>query len=265
MYVDVHTHLTHAQFSADCSEVIERARIAGLKAIVVNGLAPNSNRQILDMARKHAIVYAALGIYPSESVNHLLGSDFPFPVERFDVDAEIEFISQTAKAGELLAIGECGLDGYHLDSNTFAEQERVFIALIELAKQNDVPVIVHSRKRESRVLEILDHHGVAKANLHCYMGKIKAAVAAAEKHGWCFSIPAILHKSSSFQQLVKKLPQDSIVTETDAPYLSPIAGTRNEPANVLQTSKSIAALRAWNEEVAAEIIWKNFQRLFGPL
>lgn len=262
-YVDVHTHLTHPDFAGDKIEVIQRASQAGLGAIVVNGLGPQSNREILQLASAYPVIKAALGIYPVEAVNDMLPADYKFHSERFAVKDEIAFIEKMALEKKISAVGECGLDGFHLGEETFAKQENVFSELIEIAIKADLPIIVHSRKREERVLEILAEHGVKKVNLHCYGGKLKSALKFAEQHSWCFSIPANLQRSHSFQAMVKKLPPECILTETDAPYLGPEVGVRNEPMNVVHTVQSIADLRGWELKYSLEKIWGNFQRLFG--
>lgn len=262
MYVDVHTHLTHAKFQADQAQVIARAKAAGLGAIVVNGLEPKSNREILELA-KDPVIRAALGIYPIDAVNDRLPADFPFAVERFDVKAEIDFIRTQARQGQLTAIGECGLDGYWLQEDTFKAQEAVFEELLGVAMAADLPVIIHTRKLEQRSMEILAALGVKKVDFHCYGGKVKLALQAAEKHGWYFSIPANATVNEAFQKLLRDLPRELILTETDAPYLSPTKGTRNEPANVVGTVALFAKLRGIAEGEAKAQIWSNFLALFG--
>lgn len=261
-YVDVHTHLTHDQFADDCADVIADAERAGLGAIVVNGLEPKSNRAILAMAAANPIIRAACGIYPTEAVNDILPPDFKMRVERFSVDDEIAFIREQALKGTIAAVGECGLDGHWLGPDTFAAQERVFVALIEVAVEANIPVIVHTRKLERRTLEILSAHNVKKADLHCYCGDAKLGQTKAEAHGWCFSIPANLVRHDGFQRLVSRLPKESILTETDAPYLGPVPNTRNVPSNVVQTVKLISNLRGWTEGETKELVWNNFLRLF---
>ena len=130
--------------------------------------------------------------------------------------------------------------------------------------KSDIPVIVHSRKREQRVFEILAEHGITKVNMHCYSGKTKWAIDAAETWGWRFSIPANLERSHSFQTLAKKLPPECLLTETDAPYLGPEPGVRNDPANVVRTIRYLSTLRAWTEEEARDRVWKNYLDLFAP-
>lgn len=262
-YVDVHTHLTHEAFEQDCADVVARAMTMGLGAIVVNGLSKKSNRKTLALAQKYPIIKAALGIYPVEAVNEQLAPDFHLKIERFSIKEELDFIRQMAEQKQITAIGECGLDAHHLEEETFPQQEKVFISLIEIALKYQLPIIIHSRKRERRVLEILAAHQVQKVNMHCYGGKTNLAIQAAEKWGWCFSIPANVGRSHSFQSLSHKLPPECILTETDAPYLSPDPNERNEPANVTKTIPVIAGLRAWDEEKTIATIWNNYLRLFS--
>ncbi len=261
MYVDVHTHLTHDKFRADQAEVIARAKAAGLGAIVVNGLEPRSNREILALAQD-PVIKAALGIYPIDAVNDRLPPDFPHPVERFDVKAEIAFIRGEAMAGRIAAVGECGLDGYWLGEDTFKAQEAVFEELVDVAMKADLPVIIHTRKLEQRSIEILTALGAKKVNFHCFGGKVKLAQTAAETHGWYFSIPANATVNEAFRKMLRDLPLDRLLTETDAPYLPPVKGERNEPATVAGTVKIFAGLRGISEETAKAQIWANYLALF---
>lgn len=261
VYLDVHTHLTHEKFQHDVDKVIARAESAGVAIMVVNGLEPVSNRQILQMAAQYKCIKPALGIYPIDAVNDRLPPDFPHRVARFDVQSEIDFIREQAKAGNITAVGECGLDGHWLKSDTFAEQERVFMALLEVAADYELPAIIHTRKLEQRTMEILAHHRLKRINFHCYGGKVKAALQGAEAHGWYFSIPANARSNESFTKMLKQLPPERILTETDAPYLGPIRGDRNEPANVVGTVAYLAELRGWDVETAKHQVYENFQRL----
>jgi TatD DNase family protein len=261
MYVDVHTHLTHRRFDGELPEIVERAGRAGLGAIVVNGLEPVSNRTILDMAKEYEVVWPALGIYPIDAVCHLLPEDYELEVARFDVDAEIAFIEAQAAAGHLAAVGECGLDGHWLDERTFAEQERVFEALVDIAMRHDLPAIIHTRKRETRAAEILRHLGASRVDFHCFGGKTKFAIRWANEDGWWFSIPANARRSEAFTKMLKSLPPERILTETDAPYLAPERGERNEPANVVGTVAYLAELRGWTIPAARDQVACNFRDL----
>lgn len=263
-YLDVHTHLTHEKFSHDYQDVIARAEKAGLSSIIVNGMDPQSNRFTLKMAQDFTIVKAALGIYPIHAVNGLLPNDFPLAIPRFDVDHEIEFIDKQAQQGNVFAIGECGLDAYWIDQNTFAEQERVFETLIDLAQRHHLALIIHTRKLEKRAGEILEHFKIERVNFHCFGGKTKLAQRYAEDHGWWFSIPANAANNEAFAKMLRSLPKEKILTETDAPYLAPVRGERNEPANVVGTVSLLARLRGWSVEEAREQIWENYLDLFQP-
>lgn len=262
-YVDVHVHLTHEKFAADLDQVVQRAQDAGFGALVVNGLEPLSNRRILAMAKKYgSIIKPALGIYPTDAINDLLPEDFPHRTGSFDVNAEIEFIREQAKAGSLAAIGECGLDGHWVGQETFAAQERVFLELVQIAYDCDLPVIIHTRKLEQRAIEILCHHGTKKVDFHCYGGRVKHAVKVAEERGWYFSIPANARRSESFKKMLETLPVERILTETDAPYLAPVVGERNEPFNVTETVALFAEIKQWSVDQAGTQIWQNYRRLF---
>jgi TatD DNase family protein len=261
VYVDVHSHLTHEDFASDLPEVIARAEQSGLTAIVVNGLEPKSNQRILQLAQQYPVIKPALGIYPIEAINDVV-SNLPFPIKKFDVLEEIASIRRQVAAGHVFAIGECGLDGHWVGEETFAAQEKVFEQLIGIALEFDKPIIIHTRKREERSMEILAAHGVKRVDFHCYGGKSKLALRAAEQHGWYFSIPANARNNESFRKLLKELPQELVLTETDCPYLAPVRGQRNEPANVVGTIALMAELRNWTEQQAKAQVWQNFQRLF---
>lgn len=262
MYLDIHTHLTHNDFSHDLDLVIQRAIESGLRAVVVNGLDPSSNRKVLELSEKYPIIKPALGIYPLDAINHL-NPELPFKQARFDVDSEIQFIRDMCLQNKVIAIGECGLDGYWVGQETFQEQERVFEELISIAKEFDIPLIIHTRKLEKRSIEILSHHKIQKVNFHCFGGKVKLALNAAEQFGWHFSIPANCRKNEAFTKMLLKLPESSILTETDAPYLGPEKGVRNEPANVVGTIAYLAELRKWSIEKAVTQVWSNFENLFS--
>jgi TatD DNase family protein len=262
LLVDVHTHLTHEKFAHDMDDVVARAEAAGVGALVCNGLDPQSNRQILDLSRKYSIVWPSLGIYPLDAINDILPADFTLDVVRFDVNEEIAFIRQMAAENKIIAIGEIGLDGHWVGEDTFAAQERVFIQLLEIAMEFDLPAIIHTRKLEKRAIEILTHHGVKRVDFHCYGGKFQPAMRAATDHGWYFSIPANARVSQNSAKLLKELPLERVLTETDAPFLSPVRGERNETANVKGTVEFLAELRGMDYETAKQTIFDNFNRLF---
>jgi TatD DNase family protein len=262
-YVDVHTHLTHQAFVEDWEAVVERAREAGLTAIVVNGLEPISNRQVLAMAAKYPVIKPALGIYPLEAINsELVPGQLPFEISQFSVEEELSFIREQALSGRLAAIGECGLDAHWLDDRYSKGQEFAFEHLIETSILADIPIIVHSRKKEQRCRDILKHHGAKRVNFHCFGGRTRLAKKIAEEDGYWFSIPANAVRSESFRKMLSELPIERILTETDAPFLSKVKGERTEPRDVCHTIALLAELRTWSEEDACLRVWNNYQELF---
>lgn len=262
---DVHTHLVHARFADDADAAAIRAAQAGVDRVIVNGLEPRSNREVLALCAAHPNLLPALGIYPVDAMNAVIDPDrwtHDFrPPARFDVDAEIAFIDSVAD--QLVAVGEVGLDlHWWKEPEGLAEQERVLRALCRVAKKHDLPVILHTRSAEERTIEILLEEEVVKADFHCFGGRSQQAKRIAE-HGWYLSIPPVVLRALAFQKLVRELPVTCLLTETDAPYMGPDKGERNEPANVPRAVACMAELRGMAVEAMAAQLEENFDRLFG--
>ena len=177
-YIDVHAHIIHEQFTGEEENIAQKCLSHNVQTVVVNGLEPVSNRLILELCKTYPHIYkAALGIYPLDAACNVISPQnwshsFP-PPSPFDVDAEIDFIKQMAESKQIIAVGECGLDKYYLtDEVSMKEQERVLRKLMRVAKANDIPIILHSRKAEQRVLDLLLEEGVVKADFHCFCGKV---------------------------------------------------------------------------------------------
>ena len=263
-YVDVHCHLIHPRFAGEEDDVAARAHAAGLEFVIVNGLEPRSNRDVVALCRRHSYLLPAVGIYPVDACAAVIDREtwqHPFePPTRFDVDAEIDWIDSVAS--EIVAIGECGLDAHWIkDAAALTEQERVLRRLCAVAKKHDKPMILHTRKAEARTLALLLEEGVTRADFHCYGGKLKLAKRVAEA-GFYLSIPPVVERSEAFQRLAQELPLDRILTETDSPYMGPDSGERNEPANVPRGVAAIAAARGETPAVVAAQVRANFRTLF---
>lgn len=258
--VDVHAHLDFSPLKENVKDIVVRAREVGMSAIVANGVHPQSNREVLELAKLFDIVKPAFGFYPS----HVLEvSDDAF-------DAELDFIREHKP----IALGEVGMD-FKFSNHEYSlggpktqdeeemkrRQEKCFVKFIALSKELDIPLIVHSRKAELRVIELLEEHKAKKVVMHCFSGK-KKLVERIRSHGWTFSIPVIVIKLEQFQTIVKETPLAQLLTETDAPYLGPRSGLTNEPAHVAFSIKKIAELKNMNEREVADQLYMNFQRLF---
>lgn len=262
MYVDVHCHLTYDSLYQRLPELVPQFDAEGFAGVVVNGLEPESNRKVLQMASDYSVIKPALGIYPlNAAAEHC--TELPFTVAPFDVDAEVAFIREQALAGNLAAVGECGLDGYWIGEPSFAAQEKVFCQLIEIAKEADIPVIIHSRKREQRAFEIVADFKYDKVVYHCYGGKVKLAARMLEQHNWCFSIPATSRRNEAFRKMLASFPLGSLLTETDAPYLPPAKGEVNTPLAVMDTVAHLASLRGMTVPAAGQAVLANYHRIFS--
>jgi len=263
MLTDVHAHLTHAVFADDLDQVLERAALASVSTVVVNGLEPRSNRRVLELSRQHPGIAAALGIYPLDAAARML-STHPWPFdfrepEVFDIDEEIAFIE--AHASEIVAIGECGLDG-HWVPESLPAQVAVLEQLCALSLKLDLPLILHSRRAEEKTFQVIQSCGVKRAVFHCFMGRKKLAqeIAAA---GYYLSIPPIVERTESFQVIVRTVAPEQLLLETDSPYLSADRGGRNEPAAARRSADWIQQCWGLDRDACHERLAANTRAALG--
>jgi TatD DNase family protein len=246
MYVDVHCHLDDQAFQGVLDVVLERARAAGLKAIVSNGTGGESNKAVMELAAKHPIIRPAYGLYPTYEL---------------DDQKELAWIREQALTGKYppAAIGEIGLDGMQ---EITEEQCSRFRRACQLAEELRLPIIVHSRKAEQEVfdeLQSIQFHGFAV--LHCFGGN-KRLIKEGIERKYFFSVPANINKATHFQMLVALTPLSQLLTETDAPYLYP-EEFPNEPANVASTVEHIAKIKNITIEECRQALFMNYQRVFS--
>ncbi|MBT5022431.1 TatD family hydrolase [Candidatus Woesearchaeota archaeon] len=255
--VDVHTHLDYHVFEKDIDQVIERAKAAGVKRIITNGIDAQTNRKALELASRFDIVEAALGIYPQDALAAEVDeeSENPLKVKPFDVDEELEFI----KKQKPIALGEVGLEYKY--GTDFETQKKVFQKFIELGEKLNVPLLIHSRKAELDVVEMIESSSIKKAVMHCFCGKLKLAKRAYD-NGCFFSIPTNVVRNEHFQKIVEIVDIGKIFTETDAPYLSPFPGKRNEPAFITESVNKIAEIKKMTVEETGNNIFKNYLSIF---
>ena len=261
---DVHAHLTHPKLAPQLDMVLARARAAGLTTIISNGLHPEDNEAVRLLALRDPLVKPAFGLYPVDAVlpeMRALGIAYPRESElEHDAQTSVQWVRDHVE--EAFAIGEIGLDGYWVPEALWELQEQSFRALVALAIEADKPVIIHTRKRERRALEILQEMGARRVNWHCFGGKLKLARAIAEAGHW-LSIPANARRSESFGRMLATLPRDKVLLETDCPYLGPERDSDNEPANVRHTLSYAAELWNTREDEALQQLGHNFSTLFG--
>jgi TatD DNase family protein len=257
MLIDVHCHLDFKGLKERIDEVVANAQKVGVKIIITSGINPETNRLALEYASKYDIVKASLGLYPIDALER---EDSSF--KAFDVDSELRFIEKNKD--KFVCIGEIGLDLH--SGKDIERQKEVFGKVLELAKKLDKPVIIHSRKAEVEVLDMLEKYEMKKVVMHCFTAK-KSLVKRAYDNGYYFSIPPVIVRLQQFQQMVEMIDINHILTETDAPFLGPYKNEDgsfnvNEPANVTETVKKIALIKKMDEEEVKKNIWMNYQKLF---
>jgi len=263
---DVHAHLDHVRFDGDLDEVVERFEKAGGELLVSSGVNPGTNRKALGFAKKYDVVRVAFGLYPidalAKEVESSEGEGFLRDLEAFDVDEELAWIE--AHADDCVAVGEIGLDynWKEFQSEEMREkQKEVFRKCLRMAKRIGKAVVIHSRKAELDAIEILEELKMKRVIMHCFNGR-KALIRRCVENGWSFSVPPVIVRLEHFKMLTEMVPLGQILTETDAPYLSPVVGERNEPANVLVTVKEIARIKGLDVDEVAERIFENAEKLF---
>ncbi|MBI2137794.1 TatD family hydrolase [Candidatus Woesearchaeota archaeon] len=243
---DVHAHLE--LFDADAlKSAIKRAEEKGVKAVITNSTSPETNRKALQLQQQFKIVRAALGIYPANAA----------AMSGEELDKELEFMS--ANSSSFAAFGEIGLD--YEETEDRKKQQHAFEEQLEMAKKLGKPAIVHSRKAEAEVVETLISRGCRKAILHAFHGSMKLAKKAAD-NGFYLSIPSNILRSSHFRKMAEILKFESILTETDTPYLGPYSDRKSEPSYVELSITEIAKIKKTSTEQAAEQIYRNYLKLF---
>jgi len=255
--IDIHCHLSFAHYDSDRDRVIEDARKA-LEAVVTSGVEPEDAKKALEIAREHDFIHVTLGLHPIH-VDELSSSE----IERYE-----EFISEHRR--EIIGIGEIGLD-YHWvkDPMKVRRMREVFTEFVELAKDLRKPVILHLRGETSSSTEALEEglkivvdEDISHAVFHCFTGKPAIAERICEE-GYLISLPATIRRSKTMKTVAKKIPLSHILTETDAPYLSPVEGEeRNVPQNVRFAYEEIAKVRKMRVEDVDSAIMRNFSEFF---
>jgi TatD DNase family protein len=259
--VDAHAHLDHRLiYPEKIDEVIENSRKNHVKVIITNGINPETNRLTLELQTKYKdIVKAALGIYPIDALKtEMKRGDYPLKTNDFDFDEELEFIEK--HKGKIVAVGEIGLD-YFWDSTQHEQQKENFKKLLELAEKIKKPVIVHSRKAETDTVDILEQYKMKKVVMHCFSGN-STLVKKIQDNNWHFTIPCNIVRSEQFQRIVRTTNISRLLTETDAPFLSPFKDKMNEPMFIIETIKKIAEIKGMDPEEVANNIFMNYQNLF---
>lgn len=260
--IDTHCHLDFHAFNKDRIDIINKARQAGITRILNPGIDVESSRVVVKLSEAHPEIYAAVGVHPNDALGYH--------------DNAIDELRVLAKNPKVVAIGEIGLD-YYRDRAPISLQQHILLEQLQLASDLNLPVVIHSRNANTDIIQILAdwytqlvkngsllvaHPGV----LHSFSGDEKTAQQALEKNFFIgITGPITFLNSHNLQQLVTNLPLESLLVETDAPFLTPYPhrGQRNEPVYVKLVVEKIAALHNKPFPIVAETIRQNAVRLFN--
>jgi TatD DNase family protein len=245
---DTHAHLCDSVFDSDLDQVLERAKAAGVSAVLAVGENMADAEKNIALAARHPMIRVAAGLYPAY-------------IDLDLAEKMREFIRNNKD--KLAGIGEVGLDYWIIKEEPGREiQREIFRRFVDLSLELMLPLNVHSRSAGRHAVSLLIEWGARKVQLHAFDGKVSAAMPAVEA-GFFFSIPPSVIRSEQKQRLVKSLPLSCLLIETDSPVLGPTAQDRNEPANAIIAVKAIAELKGISEAEVIEAAEENARRLYG--
>lgn len=250
--IDTHAHLHFADVFSDVDSCLERARAAGIRAVINVGVSPEDSRLAIESARRPAPIklYATAGVHPHEAGRGV---------------GAVEELH--ALSSDVVAIGECGLD-YYKNHASKSEQDRVLRAQIELALGADLPLVFHVRDAWGDFFATLKDYPALRGVIHSFTGHEREVEQALEHEGGLyFGLNGIMTFTKDDAQLAaaRKMPIERIVLETDCPYLAPVPhrGKRNEPAYVPAIADFLSLLRGVEIGEFTDATTQNAQRLFG--
>ena len=272
-YIDIHSHLNFAAFDADREAVVERALDAGVAFITV-GTQQDTSKAAIELAEKHEnCVFAIIGLHPVHTGSSFHdakeigdgGKEFTSRGETFDYD----YYKKLALHPKVVGVGECGLDYYRLEPDSERKQREVFAAHIALANEVRKPLMLHVRSGSGRsayrdALAILETDARVGGDFHFFAGSWNEAKEILDA-GFFLSFTGVITFTHDYDEVVRNIPLDRILSETDAPYVTPVPyrGKRNEPLYVQEVVKAMARIRGEDEETVRAQVLKNAEQFFG--
>lgn len=250
---DTHAHINDHRFDNDRAEMIQACFEAGVEYILIPGVDRSTVEPSLALANEYDRIYVAVGTHPHES------KDF--------TDDDYEYYKDLAlHHHKVRAIGEIGLDYYYDFSDRIIQRE-VFVRQLVLAREVDLPIIIHDRDAHGDIMDILRNEGKGNWGIfHCYSGSWEMAKELV-KMGYYISFagPVVFPKSTKLKEVAQQVPLDRILIETDSPYLTPppFRGRRNDPSKTQFIAEEIAALKGMDVEEFAAQTYENGKRVFG--
>ncbi|MEV5030835.1 TatD family hydrolase [Paenibacillus sp. LPE1-1-1.1] len=253
MLFDTHTHLDSYKFDEDRDEVIQRAKDAGVHMLVNIGFNRETIPTTMALAEKYDFIYAAVGWHPVDSIDMRPG--------------DLEWIEQLCSHEKVVAIGEIGLD-YHWDTSPKDVQQRVFREQIRLARKVGKPIVIHNRDAHEDVIRILQEENAAEVGgvMHCFSGSWETAKQCLDMNFYIsFGGPVTFQNARVPKEVLKQVPLDRILIETDAPYLAPhpFRGKRNESSYVSLVAEMASQLLGKTVDEIGAITTENGKKCFG--
>jgi len=257
MIIDTHCHLDDKRYNQDIKEVLQRAKDEGIERFIIPGADPKSLKRAIELSEKYNEIYFAVGVHPYDATNY-----------------NREYLKQYITHPKCVAVGECGLDYYRLPQTTEEikiekrVQKEVFLDQIELAKEFELPLIVHIRDSSADCLEILQEYAGDKGGvLHCY--NADEALMKLLSRNFYYGIGGVLtfKNARKLVNVYPKIPLDRVLVETDAPYLTPHPhrGKRNEPSYTKLIVSKMSELSDIEERILKEKITQNGLKLFNKM
>ncbi|WP_368774789.1 TatD family hydrolase [Bacillus aerius] len=252
MLFDTHAHLNAEQYNEDLEQVIERAKSEKVEKIVVVGFDRPTITRAMELIEAYDFMYAAIGWHPVDAIDM--------------TDEDLAWIKELSQHEKVVAIGEMGLD-YYWDKSPKDVQKEVFRRQIALAKEVNLPIIIHNRDATEDVVTILKEEGAAEVGgiMHCFTGSLEIAKACMEMNFYIsLGGPVTFKNAKKPKEVVKDIPSDRLLIETDCPYLTPapFRGKRNEPSYVKYIAEQIAELREISFEELAALTTENAKKVF---
>lgn len=247
--IDTHCHLAHPDLIKNVDQIIQDAK-KQMDAVILS-VAPDDKEESFKIYEKYkGFVFISLGIHPID-------------VQKM-TDKQIEDYKQFVleHKNDMVAIGEVGLD-YHWikDKKTNIRTKQVFIEFLDIAKELNLPVVLHLRKAAQEGFDIITNNDIKKAIFHCYAGNLTLAKEIIEQ-GYYISVSTNLMNSKNTKKIAKRFPLENLLTETDAPYLSPFPGKPNVPQNVKYILEKMSGLRQQPIKEIDKVIMNNAKKLF---
>ena len=250
MLIDTHCHL-YKEYYEDIDSIIKLSKENNVVYYINNGCDAKSNVEVLESVEKYSNVYGALGIHPEN-------------VENYNLD-DIKFIEDNINNPKIVAIGEIGLD-YHYSKENKAEQIKLLELQLELAEKYDMPVIIHSRDATEDTINTLKKYKV-KGVIHSFSGSLETAKIYI-KMGYLLGINGVVtFKNCNLKDVLKEIPIERIILETDSPYLTPVPfrGKQNNPSHILDIAKFISEIYDLTLDDVTKITTDNVKRLYTKI